>query len=106
MIHTEKANVKRSGLSVARMCVLLGVSRSGYYDWAARQTAGPGSRETRLLELAGKITAAHEDSDGVYGAPRITAELRAAGEVVSVKTVAKVMRASGIQGTVLGRGIR
>jgi hypothetical protein len=94
----EKANVQRSGLSVARMCELLEVSRSGYYDWAARQTAGPGSRETRLLELAGKITAAHEDSDGVYGAPRITAELRAAGEVVSVKTVAKVMRRSGIQG--------
>ena len=98
MIHTEKANVKRSGPSVARMCELLEVSRSGYYDWAARQTAGPGSRQTRLLELAGKVTAAHEDSDGVYGAPRITAELRAAGEVVSVKTVAKVMRASGIQG--------
>lgn len=98
MIHTEKANVKRSGPSVARMCELLEVSRSGYYDWAARQTAGPGSRQTRLLELAGKVTAAHEDSDGVYGAPRITAELREAGEVVSVKTVAKVMRASGIQG--------
>ena len=98
MIHTEKANVKRSGPSVARMCELLEVSRSGYYDWAARQATGPGPRQTRLLELAGKVTAAHDDSDGVYGAPRITAELREAGEVVSVKTVAKVMRASGIQG--------
>jgi hypothetical protein len=58
MIHMEKANVKWPGPSVARMCELLEVSRSGYYDWAARQTAGPGSRETRLLELAGKITAA------------------------------------------------
>lgn len=75
MIHTEKANVKRSGPSVARMCELLEVSRSGYYDWAARQATGPGPRQTRLLELAGKVTAAHDDSDGVYGAPRITAEL-------------------------------
>jgi transposase InsO family protein len=98
VIHTEKANVQRSGLSVARMCVLLGVSRSGYYDWAARQATGPGPRAARLLELAGKIATAHEDSDGVYGAPRITAELRAAGEVVSVKTVAKVMRRTGIAG--------
>lgn len=84
--------------SVARMCELLEVSRSGYYDWAARQAIGPGPREQRLLDLAGKVAVAHEGSDGVYGAPRITAELRAAGEVVSVKTVAKVMRASGIQG--------
>ena len=98
MIHTEKANVKWPGPSVARMCELLEVSRSGYYDWAARQATGPGPRQTRLLELAGKVTAAHEDSDGVYGAPRITAELRDAGEVVSVKTVAKVMRYSGIAG--------
>ena len=76
MIHTEKANMERSGPSVARMCVLLEVSRSGYYDWVARQATGPGPRAARLLELAGKVTAAHEDSDGVYGAPRITAELR------------------------------
>ena len=68
--------MERSGPSVARMCVLLGVSRSGYYDWVARQATGPGPRAARLLELAGKVTAAHEDSDGVYGAPRITAELR------------------------------
>ena len=90
--------MERSGPSVARMCVLLGVSRSGYYDWVARQATGPGPRAARLLELAGKVTAAHEGSDGVYGAPRITAELRDAGEVVSVKTVAKVMRHSGIAG--------
>lgn len=34
----------------------------------------------------------------MYGSPRITAELRAGGEVVSRKTVAKVMRANGIEG--------
>ena len=90
--------MERSRPSVARMCDLLGVSRSGYYDWVERQAAGPGPRAQRLLELAGKVAAAHEESDGVYGAPRITAELRAAGEVVSVKTVAKVMRRNGIHG--------
>ena len=99
MIHTEKAtNTPGRSVTVERMCDLLGVSRSGYYDWATRHSAGPGRREVRLLDLAGKVLAAHQDSDGVYGAPRITAELREQGEVVSVKTVAKVMRQAGIQG--------
>jgi transposase InsO family protein len=80
------------------MCGLLGVSRSGYYDWARRQAGGPGPRQQRLLGLAEKVMVAHQGSDGVYGAPRITAELREAGEVVSRKTVAKVMRANGIEG--------
>ena len=68
MIHTEKASEDRSRLSVARMCELLEVSRSGYYDWAQRQARGPGRRAARLLELAGKVAVAHEASDGVYGA--------------------------------------
>ena len=49
----------------------------------------------RRLELVAKIEAAHEASDGVNGAPRITADLRDAGEVISVKTTAKLMRQSG-----------
>ncbi|MEV6605780.1 transposase [Kutzneria sp. NPDC051319] len=35
-----------------------------------------------------KITQAHKDSDGTYGSPRVTAELRDQGEVVTAKTVA------------------
>jgi transposase InsO family protein len=80
------------------MCDLLGVSRSGYYDWAARSVAGPGQRGRRLLSLAAQVVAEHAKSDGVYGAPRITAELKDQGVVVSRKTVAKVMRSNGIQG--------
>lgn len=98
MIHTEKACTEGPRSTVEDMCELLEVSRSGYYDWVARQAAGPGPREQRLLDLAQKVLVAHEDSDGVYGSPRITAELREAGEVVSRKTVAKVMRANGIEG--------
>lgn len=98
MIHAERASAAGTRATVAGMCDLLGVSRSGFYDWARRQAGGPGPRQRRLLELAGKVLAAHQDSDGVYGAPRITAELREAGEVVSCKTVAKVMRVNGIEG--------
>lgn len=45
-----------------------------------------------------KIAAAHAASDGVYGAPRILDDLRDDGEVVSRKTVAKLMRDNGIEG--------
>lgn len=93
MIDAEKATFK-----VARMAALLGVSRSGYYAWRDRTAAGPGPRASRRLELVGKIKAAHAASDGVNGAPRITADLREAGEVISVKTTAKLMRENGIRG--------
>lgn len=98
MIHAEKARSEGVRFTIGDMCALLEVSRSGYYDWVSRQAAGPGPREQRLLDLAVKVVTAHEESDGVYGSPRITAELRADGEVVSRKTVAKVMRANGIEG--------
>ncbi len=46
----------------------------------------------------------HKESDGTYGAPRITAELReTSGEAVNHKRVARLMRASGIQGVRLRR---
>ena len=48
--------------------------------------------------LTERIVAFHAESDHMYGSPRILADLRAAGETVSGKTVAKLMRASGIAG--------
>ena len=80
------------------MVELLGVSRSGYYAWAARRDAPPGPRSVRRAGLAARIKEFHDASDGVNGAPRILADLREAGEAVSRKTVAKIMAAHGIRG--------
>ena len=80
------------------MARLLGVSRSGYYDWAHRQAAGPSPAQQRRSDLTAKIITHHADSDQVYGSPRILADLREAGEQVSAKTVAKLMRQAGIAG--------
>ena len=100
MIHAQKAVPQMP--TIARMCMLLGVSRSGYYKWATGLLARAGGllsgRGARTADLVVKIRVAHEASDRVNGAPRITADLRAAGEVVSCKTVAKLMRANGIRG--------
>ena len=97
MIEAEKAD-SNSGHSLTRMADLLGVSRSGFYAWAARKAAGPRPRAARRLDLLVKIKVAHDASDGVNGSPRITADLREAGEVVSRKTVAKLMRDNEIRG--------
>lgn len=71
----EKANNQdEPGVPVSRMCVLLGVSRSGYYAWAARQGTAPGPRAARRADLVVKIKVAHDASDGVNGAPRVTAD--------------------------------
>jgi putative transposase len=91
-------DTERAGFEVARMARLLDVSRSGYYAWAERQAAGPSAAQQRRDELTVKIRRFHCDSDHVYGSPRILADLRAGGECVSAKTVAKLMRRSRIVG--------
>jgi putative transposase len=101
LIEAEKASPLRhlnQVLPVARMLKLLGVSGSGFYGWRARVEGPPSPRARRREELAAAVVAAHRDSDGVYGAPRITAELRDQGHRVSRKSVAKVMAGLGIQG--------
>jgi len=89
---------EKAHYGIARMARLLEVSRSGYYDWANRQTAGPTPAQQRRAALTDKIRTFHADSDGVYGSPRILADLREAGETVSAKTVAKLMRRNAIVG--------
>ncbi|QNK79829.1 IS3 family transposase [Nakamurella sp. PAMC28650] len=77
----------------------LSVSPSGFYAWCRRATGqGPSAATVRRADLLVKIMAIHRDSDRTYGAPRITAELREAGTLVTEKTVAAIMAAHGIAG--------
>ena len=91
-------DAEKATYDVTRMARLLEVSRSGYYDWAARRVAGPTPAQQRREQLVEKIKKFHHASDDVYGSPRILADLREDGEVVSGKTVAKLMRRNGIIG--------
>ena len=90
---------ERTRFSVRRMARLLGVSTSGYYAHATRAAAAMlTSRQQRRADLEVKITQVHKDSCGTYGSPRVTAELRDRGEVVTAKTVAKIMASIGLEG--------
>jgi len=81
-------------------CAVLDVSRSGYYAWRHHE---PGPRAQRREKLVHTIRQVHADSRGTYGSPRITAELRAQGAMVSENTVAKVMSDHGIRSKVRRR---
>jgi transposase InsO family protein len=88
---------------VKRLCSILGVARSSFYYWR-RTAADRAARQAADARLAARILAVHQESDGTYGAPRITAELRErCGETVNHKRVARIMRLSGIEGVRLRR---
>ncbi|WP_327141149.1 IS3 family transposase [Nocardia sp. NBC_01327] len=84
---------------ITRMARLLSVSTSGFYAWCQRAAATVlTDRQQRRADLTVKIQVVHTDSDGTYGAPRITAELREQGDRVSEKTVAAIMAEIGLAG--------
>lgn len=77
------------------MCRLLHVSRSGYYAWLSRPKC---EREKQNIQYKKLIKTIYADSRGVYGAPRICAEMRADGYCCSVNRVAKLMRQEELKG--------
>ena len=99
-IAAECANIDSSVRSSKTVMFRnLPVSPSGFYAWCRRATGrDPSAATQRRADLLVKIIAIHQESDRTYGAPRITAELREAGTVVTEKTVAAIMAAHGIVG--------
>lgn len=91
-------DAEKATFPITRMAGLLGVSRSGFYQWRRRRGGLPGPAQQRRAALTEKIIGFHAASDHVYGSPRILADLREDGERVSAKTVAKLMRTNGIVG--------
>ncbi len=81
--------------SVATLCRVLQVSESGYHAWTKRQPSEHARQDATLSE---RVQAIHARSKGTYGVPRVHAELAAEGLHVSRKRVARLMRASGLQG--------
>lgn len=76
------------------MCSLLGVSRSGYYEWTTRKESNQSQKRN---ELDKKIRKAFVDSRELYGSPKIYQILKQQGVKTSEKTVARRMSEMGLK---------
>ena len=82
------------GIPHATACRALGVSPAWFYKWRHGDASAQHARRARLGIEVARLFAAHQ---GRYGAPRLTADLREAGERVSENTVAALLREQGLQ---------
>ncbi|MGP9624349.1 MULTISPECIES: IS3 family transposase [unclassified Corynebacterium] len=113
----------RTDYSVKRLCEILKIQRSSYYNWRD----GAGARQQQIIAdalLTVRIRAIFDAENGCYGAKRITAELNdphdsdGAGTSsesgssgctpapVNHKRVARLMRANGLAGYTKKRRVK
>ena len=85
---------QRADYPIRRLCAVLQVSASGFYEWRKRK---PSRRAQANEALAARIRAVHEASRRTYGYLRVHAELRAAGERVGKHRIARLMAQLGLQ---------
>ncbi len=89
----EFIQAHRSVFAVKKMCQVLKVSRSGYYDWYDRPES---QRSKENKALVKEIRDIHKNSHQTYGSPRITEELKENGYSCSRQRVARLMHKNGI----------
>lgn len=81
--------------SINGMCDYVGISRSGYYQREKRHNH-QSPRKIRKKFIQGEIKAIWLKSLCIYGAGKITQELRSKGYKIAERTVGKYMRELGI----------
>jgi putative transposase len=87
-------------------CALLGVSVSWFYKWIGRGGDPEGlhtATDRRRAGLDAAVKTAFGKARGLHGSPRLVADLRDRGWVVSEKTVADSMRRQGLVARVIRR---
>ena len=82
------------------MCRVFNLGRSGFYDWLDRGTSRRAQEREVLLEAVSKV---YDKSEGRYGSPKITRELRKEGFNVSRPRVAKIMKANNLRSIIMGK---
>jgi len=85
----------RDSLSVAAMCDVLCVSRSGYYASVDRE---PSQRSVRHARIRESVRQVHAESHGIYGSQKIAEELEQRDDLETAcrNTVAAAMRELGL----------
>lgn len=86
--------------SINGMCDYVGISRSGYYQRENRHNH-QSPRKLRKKFIQGEIKAIWIKSLCIYGAGKITQELRSKGYKIAERTVGKYMRELGIHAVYL-----
>ena len=94
---------RSSELRIADMCRTLDVSESGYYDWLKRGESNHAREDREFGELIETIFNRH---NGIYGSPRIHAELLDTGFQISCKRVARLMKERGLSARIPKRFVR
>ena len=97
------AHREAEGFPVAVACLAARISRQAYYAWRHRRNRG---EDPEHLVLASELRAIWEASDGTYGSPRVTHELRRRGFCVNHKRVERLMRDLGIAASPPRRFVR
>lgn len=82
-----------------KLCDLLGVSRSGFYAWRARQES---ARRQYDNELKQAIVELHQGFRRAYGARRVHQQLRQKGLPCSVRRVSRLMKEAGVSASTKG----
>ena len=77
---------------INRLCSLVGVARSSYYEWRDRPLS---AHYLADVDLAAEIFEIHEASRRTYGAPRVAGQLANRGRRHSTKRVARIMAECG-----------
>ncbi|MGQ9427685.1 IS3 family transposase [Gilvimarinus sp. F26214L] len=80
--------------SIALMCRVLEVSRSGYYRWKDRPKS---ERTQRRMEMTRQVVDTYATFKARYGAPRIAQELNAIGLPCSTNYVADILQKQGLK---------
>jgi len=80
--------------AIEKMCKVLAVSRSGYYNWQGRR---PSKRALANKQMRGMLRSIYQSSKKIYGSPKIAAELRDRGYSISRPRVARIMRLEGMR---------
>ena len=81
-------------LNVSGVLRILGVSRNGYYSFRKKKPCDTKLKKEQRMEHIRDI---HQESNDIYGAPKITSILQEKGEVISEKTVGNYMREMGLK---------
>ena len=97
---TAYIDAHRDRFGVEPICRVLQFAPSTY--WSAKGRA-PSARSRRDADLKAQIARVHAENFGVYGAPKVWAQLNREGHSVARCTVERLMRDLGLRGVVRGK---